>query len=289
MKLNESYKDRPRLLNIEDEGLEIYQAAKKAYLSGDLERGWHLASQLNPRDEGRLFYSAYVLGSQLNAFRLKLGEATRIARKLFDAMPEVPGAAYHLVLALTYERKIDEAWELQEWIARNYPDELNHHQNACLLAARGQYALALHSMRESLLRSSRESWNKVWYDPELFEIWQHAARPDPEPALIAELRHPVWQDLVRTFDAQAPFKLIDPGNLLGYDTDQLSLIAYNPDNTLGYLMDEDAILDPVAYAKTFNQLSEMRHTSFTRLKLVMSYLDSLRWHNAYKDLEASDD
>ena len=251
---------------------EICNRACRAHFEGHVEQGNAYLRLLNPSD-GEPFIRAHCFLSQMLSFSRNYDLALDCALGVLNAHPNSETAIHHAVLVHCYRGEYEQASKLHA----SYRDRSNpsgyDYQSACILAGLDDYEAALIALDKCFESGGIVNfYEKLWYDPELSNLWNVLFIASDEPEVREILSKAYWADLLDSYDPYAPFDQLDPGNLRSVSHAEMYFVGVVPRGPMAFLIEERREDDPMGYDALISRLKDDRERSVQGLKHGLSMI-----------------
>jgi hypothetical protein len=268
MKLQEN-----ELLMNAGEGLsldEICDLGCKAHFEGRVDEGMALFEQLKPSD-GDVFIRANCFLSQVLCFSRNFDMALACISGLLKPFPRNVKVLDHAVLVHSYRGEYEQSGQL---LGAYQPEPFDkagyYYQAGCILAGLKDYESSLLSLSISLEAGGGCFGSKLWYDPEMSLLWKALPSIAESPEVREILSKAYWPELVASYDPEAPFDELDPGNLRSFSSEEMHFVGVVPRGPMAYLIEKRRPDNPRIYDALLNCLKDQRERSVQGLKEALS-------------------
>lgn len=259
------------------EGLSLEQICAngcKAYFEGRVDEGCALFELLNPGD-GDVYVRAHCFLSQVLSFCRRFDEALDCINHLVEHFPKHANVLHQACLIHSYRREYERAFDFLGAYAPEPHDEAGYYyQAACLLAVRKDYEASLLALSISLEAGGYIYFAKIWYDPELVFLWEGLPEVAHKPEIHRLLLRRYWPDLLASYDTEAPFDYLDPGNLRSFSIEDMQFVSVRPQGPMAFLVPSRRSNDPEAYDALIERLHRQRERSVSGLRQALQQVEA---------------
>ncbi len=249
---------------------QIYALGCQAHFEGRVDEGMTLFNQLKPSDED-VFIRAHCFLSQVLSFSRNYDLALNRVLWLLRIFPNHEKVLHYAVLVHSYREEYERAGQLLDayepavWDRGGY-----YYQAACIFAGLQEYVPSLLALSMSLEEGGILYHRKLWYDPELRLLWKALPAMTAVPKVRKILMKAYWPALLATFDPEAPFDELDPGNLRSFSAEEMHFVGVVPQGPLAFIIEERRSDNPTIYDALQSRLKDQREQSVQGLKNAIS-------------------
>lgn len=206
-----------------------------AFKQGNVDDSLNYLRLIDLSDEA-IFVKAHYFFSQLLSFGRYYDLALGVAKRAVACYPENLKAVDELTRVHCYRREYAAAMISHLSLdCRKENDPEFMYQRACIFAGLGQCRYALNFLGNALGHKDFDLHAKIWDDPDLAHLWVHLPYSLGNPRIRKSLKHPVWIELINSFNPLLPFDQLDPGNLRDFTPEEMSYVRQNLNTAYGLI------------------------------------------------------